>query len=102
MIHLAEIAPWGDPLRMALACGKPVIGLESRHSGALLGPAAYLTPGDGAEEAISRGLGAALITVLVEEGVAQSLSQKARQRAAAYVPQRFSIALAEVYSALVG
>jgi glycosyltransferase involved in cell wall biosynthesis len=76
VFHPAPVSPWGGPLRQALASGKPVVASENQLAAGLVGPGAYLVPGDD-----SRALGAALITTIVEEGLAQSLSQAARQRA---------------------
>lgn len=92
LFHPAPIAPWGGPERLALACGKPVVASENVFSDALFGPAAYLAPaGDG------RALGAALITVVVEDSVAEKLSQAARQRAETWLSQDFGQQLYEAY-----
>jgi glycosyltransferase involved in cell wall biosynthesis len=64
-------------VRLALACGRPLVAYETAHIDAIVGPAAYLVPsGD------SRALGAGLVTLVVEELVAEGLSQAARQRSA--------------------
>lgn len=88
---------WGNPLRRALAAGKPVVGIEERVTAALLGPAGYLIPPDDL-----RRLGAAVITVIVEEQVAESLSQAALQRASNWQKQAFANRLAQVYSRVLG
>jgi glycosyltransferase involved in cell wall biosynthesis len=63
---------------------------------ALVGPAAYLVPqGD------ARLLGAALITVLVEEEVAQKLIQEGRQRVAAWSLPAFAAGLAQAYQDII-
>lgn len=90
--HPAPFSPWGDPVRNALACGKPVVAAESRLADAIVGPAAYLAPSDD-----PRALGAALLTVIVEEEVAGELAQNARQRSGAWRSAAFSHALDEVY-----
>jgi hypothetical protein len=75
----AEPAANGQSLRWALSCGVPVAGLRGPQAEAILGAAAYLArPGD------ARRLGAACLTLLVEEQVAADLRQKGLQRAAAY------------------
>jgi glycosyltransferase involved in cell wall biosynthesis len=95
LFHPAEVAPWGSPLRLALACGRPAVALETRLADALVGPAAYLVkPGDG------RGLGAALLTTVVEEDVATRLSQAALARAGGWQAGRFGPRLLEVYQEL--
>jgi glycosyltransferase involved in cell wall biosynthesis len=76
IFHPAPISPWGGPLRQALASGKPVVASDNQLAASMVGPGAYLVPGND-----SRALGAALITAIVEERVAESLSQAARQRA---------------------
>lgn len=99
VFHPAPLTPWENPLRLALAVGKPFIGMESDFADALAGPAAYLVPGQGA-----RILGAALITVVVEEAVREALELAARQRSAAWRPAErgaeFSRQLLEVYREL--
>jgi glycosyltransferase involved in cell wall biosynthesis len=96
LFHPAPIAPWGAPERHALACGKPVVASENLFSDALFGPAAYLAPAGDA-----RALGAALITVVVEDSVAENLSQAARQRAESWLDQGFGQKLYEAYLLLL-
>jgi glycosyltransferase involved in cell wall biosynthesis len=92
LLHPGPVSPWGDPLRLALASGLPVVAAESPLADALVGPAGYLAPaGD------PRTLGAALITVLVEDELASRLSQAARQRAAAWKLDLFPERLLETY-----
>jgi glycosyltransferase involved in cell wall biosynthesis len=84
--------PWGEPVRHALACGRPVVACDDPLTAALAGPAAYLaSPGDG------RALGAALISVVVEEALAEQLSAAARQRSAAWRGADFAEALVKLY-----
>ncbi len=88
--------PWGGPVRLALASGVPVVSFESEPMSALVGPAAYLVKaGD------TRLLGAALITVLVEEGVSQKLAQAGRQRAGTWSPSAFVDGLAQAYESIL-
>jgi hypothetical protein len=90
--HPAPVSPWGDPVRQALACGRPVVAASSPAMEALVGPAAYLAPaGDG------RALGAALISVVVETSLGEDLAGKARQRAEAWSTDAFSQKLGEIY-----
>jgi glycosyltransferase involved in cell wall biosynthesis len=92
LLHPGPMAPWGDPLRLALASGLPVVAAEHPLADALVGPAAYLAPaGD------SRALGAALITVLVEKELAGRLAHDARRRAAAWHMELFPGKLEEIY-----
>lgn len=88
---------WGNPLRRALAAGKPVVGIEERATAALLGPAGYLIP-----PSDLRRLGAAVITVIVEEQVAESLSQAAIQRASNLRKGAFAARLAQLYAQILG
>lgn len=77
VLHPAPASPWSGPVRLALACGRPLVAYETAHIDAIVGPAAYLVPlGD------TRALGAGLVTLVVEELVAEGLSQAARQRSA--------------------
>ena len=99
VFHPADIPPWGNPLRNALFFGKPLVALETPFSDALVGPAGYLVkPG---KPDLSRALGAALITVIVEENVAANLAQAARQRAAGWENSAFSSALEAAYQVLL-
>ncbi len=97
LFHPAPISPWGSPVRMALACEKPVVSIESALSDALAGPAAYLVPGSRSEADMSRALGAALLTVIVEESVANDLAQAARQQVARWNNADFPNALLAAY-----
>ena len=91
LFHPAQIAAWGDPVRHALACTRPIVAIETPASNALVGPAAYLVPPQ------ARSLGAALISVLVEESLAERLVQAASKRAAAWDKTAFTQALARIY-----
>lgn len=97
LFHPAEVSPWGSSVRRALACGKPVVALQTGLTDAMVGPAGYLVPGNNSDPAVSRALGAALITVCVEESVAAELSQAARQRLSAWSSAAFSRELAAAY-----
>jgi glycosyltransferase involved in cell wall biosynthesis len=99
LFHPSRISPWGNPLRMAQACAKPVVCLETPLADALVGPAGYLIPAGDADQ-IGRAFGAALITVVVEEELAASLSQAARERAAAWSSRGFTHSLGDAYQAL--
>jgi glycosyltransferase involved in cell wall biosynthesis len=103
LLHPLAVSPWGGPLHLALACGKPIVGVEDRLSSALAGPAAYLIPNGDSWTADCRALGAALVTVVVEASVANSLADQARQRAAGWKtadPLQFSQHLRAVYQLL--
>ena len=96
LFHPAPVTAWGGAVQHALASGKPIAGSESELMDALVGPAAYLAPAGDA-----RALGAALLTVIVEEQVAERLSAAARQRAAGWQSGRFGESLLEAYYGLV-
>ncbi len=75
IVRLGGTQPWGDPAILALAAGRPLVALEEPYTIARVGPAAFLTPpGD------PRLLGAALVTVVTDEAVAEALSSAARQQ----------------------
>jgi hypothetical protein len=101
VFHPAPIGAWAGALRLGLACGRPLIGLETPLADALVGPAAYLVPGGTEEPAQARALGAALITVMVEESVSAGLAQAARQRSMAWRAQDFRQAQDSAYQALL-
>jgi hypothetical protein len=80
LLHGGE-RPNAAALRWALAAGLPVAALSTPVSESILGPAGYLaTLGE------ARALGAACLTLLVEEGVADDLRQKGLERAQSYQP----------------
>jgi glycosyltransferase involved in cell wall biosynthesis len=92
VFHPAPASPWAGPVRLALACGKPLVASENSITDAIVGPAAYLAPpGD------PRALGAALVTVVVEEQVAENLSAAAARRAKNWGSQSFSQQLLGIY-----
>jgi glycosyltransferase involved in cell wall biosynthesis len=102
LFHPLHLSPWGDPVRLALACGIPVVSLESEQTAALVGPGGYLIPGGEAYPALCRALGAALITVVVEESLAKALAEAARRQAAAWQWAPFVDGLRECYAVFAG
>ncbi len=96
VFHPAPLAAWGGAARLALAYGRPLVAAETPRSVALAGPAAYLAP-----EGDSRALGAALLTVIVEEQVAQALGEAGLQRAAGWDNRSFGQALFAAYQAVL-
>jgi glycosyltransferase involved in cell wall biosynthesis len=76
LFHPVQPSVWGDPLRLALAAGRPIVGVEAPAVSGIVGPAAYLVPA-----ADARKQGAAMLTVLVEESLADHLASSALQRA---------------------
>jgi glycosyltransferase involved in cell wall biosynthesis len=96
LFHPSPISPWGNPVRHALACERPVVAAENPLTDALAGPAAYLAPaGD------SRTLGAAMVTLVVEEQVSNNLVQAARRRAGTWQSGSFSPALLAAYESII-
>jgi hypothetical protein len=77
-------------LRWALAGGLPVAAPATPVSESIVGPAGYLVSPE------SRALGAACLTLLVEEEIAASLRAKGRERAGAYRPEVAATAWAEI------
>jgi glycosyltransferase involved in cell wall biosynthesis len=96
VFQMGSIPAWGNSARNALASGKPYVASASPQVEAIVGPAAYLAP---AED--ERGLGAALITVIVEESVTEQLSQAARKRSSAWEAESFSATLGEAYQEIL-
>ncbi len=93
VFHPAPVSPWCGPVRLAMACGKPLVASETALTDAIVGPAAYLAPpGD------VRSLGAALVTVIVEEQVAENLSTAATQRSANWRVADFREQLRDIYN----
>ncbi len=97
VFHPAPASPWSGSVRHALACGKPLVAAENPLTSAIVGPAAYLASGDD-----SRALGAAIITVIVEEKVTAQLSRKAALRAAGWNQPDFGRKIAMLYQRISG
>lgn len=93
VFHPMPASPWSGPVRLTLASGKPLVASESSVTDAITGPAAYLAPAGN-----PRALGAALVTVVVEEQVAERLSAAARRRAANWEMDKFSAQLWGIYN----
>ncbi|MDH5507403.1 MAG: glycosyltransferase [Anaerolineae bacterium] len=95
LFHPAPVAPWGGPLRRALACALPVVTLESPLINALVGPAAYtVPPGD------HRALGAAFIASIINDDLSASLSAAAKKHAAQWQISGFSERLLKIYQSI--
>jgi Glycosyl transferases group 1 len=96
VFHPAPMAPWGNGARLALAYGKPLVAADNDVSDALAGAGAYLAPQND-----PRALGAALISVIVEEQLAQNLAQAGQQHAARWNPDAFQEELYAAYLAIL-
>jgi glycosyltransferase involved in cell wall biosynthesis len=101
LFHPSSDSPWEGAISLAMACGRPVVALEAPWSDALVGPAGYLVP-DGEPGLVARLLGAALITVVVEESVSDQLARLAMERSAPWrspnQAQRFREGLLVAYA----
>jgi glycosyltransferase involved in cell wall biosynthesis len=71
---------WGQPYRWALANGVPVAAFDTGAAGSIVGEAGYLVS-DGS----TRTLGAACLSVLVQDDLAESLRSKGLRRAESYL-----------------
>lgn len=91
LLETEESLPWGGALRHALASGKPVAAASTAWTIAIAGPAAYLAPQDN-----SRLLGAALLTLVVEESMAEQISAAAQERSSHWDFGRFKEALSDL------
>lgn len=94
-IHPEPPPAWGSSLRQALAHGKAVVALQEPLTEALAGSAAYLAPAHD-----PRSLGAAMITVVVEEGLRSTLQQQAAQKSASWSAGAFESELSRLYASL--
>jgi glycosyltransferase involved in cell wall biosynthesis len=81
----------GQALRWALASGTPVVGLKTPDFESVLAGAAYLVPPGN-----SRSLGAACLTVLIQDRVSEPLREKGLQRAKGYLDDRVLVPLVEL------
>ena len=96
LFHPAEIPLWGGAVRLAMACGKPIVALETPRTDALVGSAAYLVSG-----MLPRDFGAALITLVLEEEIAGQLSAAARKRVSLWNTSLFRQNLEELYRSVI-
>jgi hypothetical protein len=71
---------WGQPYRWALANGVPVAAFDTGAAGSIVGEAGYLIS-DGS----TRTLGAACLSVLVQDDLADSLRSRGLRRAESYL-----------------
>lgn len=92
VVYLGPPQPWGSPVLLAMAAGKPLVSIEEPSIGKRVGPAAYLVPPDN-----SRALGAALTTLAVETEMAEALGEAAYRRAEMWGSSSFGERLVEVY-----
>lgn len=95
LVHLEPPPAWGNSLRMALAYGKAIVAQQEPLTESLLDSAGYLVAAND-----TRSLGAAIITVVVEESVRAALEQHAAQKSASWSAGAFEAALQNVYSHL--
>lgn len=95
LVHLEPPPAWGNSLRLALAYGKAIVAQQEPLTESLLGSAGYLVAAND-----TRSLGAAIITVVVEEGVRAALEQQAAQKSASWSAGAFEAALQNAYSRL--
>jgi len=96
-IHPEPPPAWGSSLRQALAYSKAIVGVQEPLSEAMAGPAGYLVTAND-----TRALGAAIITVVVEEGVRATLEQQATQKSASWNADAFRKALEQIYTVMAG
>lgn len=96
LLHPADLAPWGDAVYLGLALAKPIVAAETTWADARVGPAGYLV-----DRQDARGLGAACLTLIVQENIAAELAGAAEQRAREWQKKSFSTALEQVYRGLL-
>ena len=101
LINPDSIHPWGDPIRNALVCGKPVAALESPLSDVVAGPAAYLVPAKEDSQEFSRALGAALVTLLIDESLSEQMKENALKQSSSWHFEKFRCSLSELYAELL-
>lgn len=97
LIHLGKVSPWGGAIRKALASGTPIVGVEDKLINEIIGPAAYLVKLDTNQADTIRRLGAAIITIIIENPIAESLSQSGVIQAEKWTPEKFADELSKIY-----
>jgi hypothetical protein len=96
IFHPASVSVWGGAIRHALACGKPVVAVETAWASAIVGPAAILVePGD------TRRLGASVIGVIVKEELSARLQEAALEQSQSWRDELWGEKLAMAYAQLV-
>jgi hypothetical protein len=93
VFHPVPASPWCGPVRLALASGKPLAATGESLTAAIAGPAAYLV-----SENDARALGAALVTIIVEQEMADNLSAAAKHRAQEWITNNIGDQLLRLYS----
>ncbi|TAK13194.1 MAG: glycosyltransferase family 1 protein [Anaerolineae bacterium] len=96
LFHPAAVGAWGGPARLAIACGKAVVGIDRPDIAHLAGPAAFLIKEDN-----SRDLGGGVIAIIIKENIRREVEDKARARSAAWHGTGFLDGLLAVYESLV-
>lgn len=96
VFHPAPASPWSGAVRLAIATGRPLIATETDFTDAIVGPAAYL-----AAQGDWRALGAALVTAVVEQDVAEQLEKKSLQRSIRWRQTDFAKDLLKIYGSVI-
>lgn len=99
VFHPAHYAAWSGSIRAALACGKPLVAMETPAMSAMVGKAAYLVPAG--QQDSSRAFGAAIITVIVEESVGDGLAQAAKLLTQNWNGAAFAMQLTQLYQQIL-
>jgi glycosyltransferase involved in cell wall biosynthesis len=97
LFHLAEVSPWDGPLRYAMVSGIPIVSVDNPLVKAIIGPAGYLVQLDD-----DRNLGAAIISLIVDQELSLGLAKAAKDRSTEWFKKDFSKSLLTAYQELVG
>jgi glycosyltransferase involved in cell wall biosynthesis len=97
LFHPAEVSPWDGPLRYAMVSGKPIVSVDNPLVKAIVGPAGYLVQVDD-----DRNLGAAIISLIVDQELSMGLAKAAKGRSSSWFKKDFSRSLLTAYQVLVG
>ncbi|MEK6223085.1 MAG: glycosyltransferase, partial [Chloroflexota bacterium] len=95
--HPGGVAGWGNPMRHAIACGRPAISVESSAMDALVGPAALLMDSSDAKV-----LGAGLISLIVKDVISEGLLEATVKHSAHWIKaDKFVSGLMTIYNGLL-
>ncbi len=97
VLHLGETPAWGGALRHALACRKPLVADATPRTEALVGPAGFLF-----SESDTRRMGAALLSVVVNEDVANNLQVAAGHQVTSWQTEKYQERLLQAYHSILG
>ena len=94
--HPSGVSPWGGAVRMALACGRPLVTFEHPNIDAIAGPSVFTVPKND-----TRTFGSAMISTVIKEGIYEPLTEAAIKRARIWRENDIGSRLLEIYHSVI-